>query len=651
MLLQVNNNILIFLLTAIGLIALPHIANIPGPIFTLFALLLIWRIIGIWQRQWLPNQFLVFLITLTAIVLLVSQHQTIVGREAGSSVALTALALKLMEIRQKRDLYLICFFTFVVAATLLLFQQSIVMAVYILLVSCVLIGSLVSINSPKPQTWPALKTAAIIIVQAMPLAIIMFILFPRVEAPKWLLFEEQHTAFTGLSDSMEPGSISSLALSAELAFRVKFTGKIPPPNQRYWRGPVLSYTDGKRWEQTKNMYFKRFLDKTYFSGEAYHYKIMMEPQNNNWVFALDMPAQFNAPLTRNGNYQLITAKSPDQRAEYQITSYPKYNTGYITRTEYRDNLQLPGKPSDRLRALVKQLKGFDRPPEVFIKNLLKHFRSENFYYTLKPPLMEDNPIERFLFDSRSGFCSHYATAFVYLMRIADIPARVVTGYQGGELNAIGNFLEVRQANAHAWTEVWLQNKGWVRVDPTAAIAPQRIEQSVDIDQQIASGTVRFITDNQNLPAAISWLKQARQLWTNVDYNWQRWVINYNSQNQESFLSRLGIKDIKTMIYWMVSCIALIASISAGLILYQKPKIQNKAVLYYQKFCHKLSQQGLDRKQGEGAKDFAQRVIERFPERSIDVSRITALFIKIHYGQNADDNDLKQFKRQVELFKL
>ena len=484
-----NKNILIFLLSSIGLIVFPHITHIPAALFAFFYLLLSWRFIGIWKPNWLPNKWVVFFLTVCGLVLLYSQYQGILGRDAGTRLFVTALGLKLLEIKSERDLYLITYLAFIVAASQFLYEQSLLMAAYILFVCCVLLATLVCINSSKPQTSAALKTASLIIVQALPIAAVLFILFPRVEAPRWKLFNEERQAKTGLSDSMEPGSISDLGMSDELVFRVKFTGALPPPEQRYWRGPVLSHTDGKKWTQVQDMRFGLFLDKPVFKGSPYQYTLLMEPQDKKWVFALDMPADFSLPLNRNANYQLITSENPDKRAEYKITSYPDYNTGYLTRTEYKDSTQLPGEPSGKIKQLVKQLHGFDSPPEHFIKQLLNHFRKENFHYTLTPPLMEENPIETFLFETRYGFCSHYAAAFVYLMRVAHIPARVVTGYQGGELNKVGNFLEIRQANAHAWAEVWLEHKGWVRFDPTAAIAPERIEQNINIDQLVPGGAI------------------------------------------------------------------------------------------------------------------------------------------------------------------
>ena len=648
---EINKNVLIFLLTSIGLIALPHIYHISTAVFSFFTLLLIWRFIGIWRSHWLPNRFLIFLLTLTGIFLLYSQHQGIIGRDAGTSLFITALGLKLLEIKQERDLYLIIYLAFIVAASQFLYEQNILMAGYILFVCCVLLATLISINSIKRDNLLALKTAATLIIQAVPIAVVMFVLFPRVEAPRWMLFNNPNEARSGLSDSMEPGSISKLGLSGELAFRVKFDGAIPPLNQRYWRGPVLSLTDGKRWTQTKNMFFKRFQDKIEYKGRPYRYTLMMEPQHKNWVFALDMPEQFASKLSMNANYQLTTSESPDKRAEYKVTSYSDYNTGYITRTEYRENLQLPDPPSARVIDLVTRLHGFEASPEKFIEALMQHFKQEQFIYTLMPPLMEDNPIETFLFDQRAGFCGHYASAFVYLMRVADIPARVVTGYQGGELNTVGNFLEIRQANAHAWAEVWLNNRGWVRIDPTTAIEPERIEQNIDIDQQIASGAVSFIAIDSEVAQSLSWLKEARQLWGSLDYSWQRWVINYSAANQSRFLSSLGIQTLKQMIYWLVVIIALLTGMLSWILLRRKPQSIEKVLIIYQQFCNKLAKAGLFRKPGEGAIDFADRIKQTYPEHSEAVDGITGLFVKLRYGRQSTPEDLDELKKQVALFKI
>ncbi len=650
MLASIEKNILLFLLISVGLIALPHIYHIPASIFGFFVLLLTWRFIGIWKPSCLPGKLLLFLLTVGGLVLLYSQHQGLFGRDAGTRLFMTALALKLLEIRQERDLYLIVFLAFIVAASQFLYEQSIAMAGYILFVCCVLLGTLVAINSRRQNTLNALKTSAVILAQALPLAIVLFVFFPRVEAPRWMLFEDKSRAKTGLSDSMEPGSISDLGFSDELVFRVRFQGPIPPNAQRYWRGPVFSVTDGKRWTAAKRYTYTAAAEPD-FSEPAYRYTLLLEPQNNNWVFALEMAGDFPPQLHMNSEYLLTRSGNPDKRAEYPFTSYPSYRTGELSGHKLRTNTQLPGPASQKITSLIKRLGGFDTRPEQFVDRVLQHFNRENFSYTLTPPLMEDNPIETFLFETRSGFCSHYAAAFTYLMRVANIPARVVTGYHGGVLNPVGNFLEIRQADAHAWTEVWLENRGWVRVDPTAAVAPERIEQNVNIEQQIASRNISFFSADSELARQLDWLKQARQLWSSVDYNWQRWVINYHSANQTQFLASLGIESLKQMLYWLVGLGALFTSILSWLLLSRKEKTADKVLRCYRRFCARLGKAGLKRNAGEGPLDFAKRSKKAYPEQAEAIDEITGLFIKLRYQKESSQADLSRLSERVDQLKI
>jgi len=261
--------------------------------------------------------------------------------------------------------------------------------------------------------------------------------------------------------------------------------------------------------------------------------------------------------------------------------------------------------------------------------------------------MEKNPIETFLFETHRGFCSHYATSFVYLMRIAHIPARVIGGYQGGEFNRVGKFLEIRQADAHAWAEVWLENKGWVRVDPTAAVAPERVEQGVDIAKQLSQGAVNFISfTNKNY----GWLKKSRQLWLSLDYSWQRWVVQYNTGNQSRFLSSFGINNLKTMLHWMIGLIIFITSLLAVYLFKNSPRSTDKAALYYLTFCRKLAKAGLPRQMNESANDFAIRVKHHFPEQQQNVTKITRLYNQLRYGKSPSKLKLKQLQQAVNQYK-
>ncbi len=635
-----------FLLVSVGLITLPHINHIPLSLFLFFSLLWGWRLLALSNPRLLPNQWITYLLMLIAVALLYIQHQGFMGRDAGTSLFVTALGLKLLEIKAPRDVYLIIFLSFIIAATQFLFEQSIIMAFYTLFVGIVLLSTLLLINSLTIPLTAAFKTAAIIILQALPIAVLIFILFPRMEPPAWLLFGEQNQGLTGLSDSMEPGSISQLGLSSELAFRVKFEGEVPPPNQRYWRGPVFSNTDGKRWTENSINSLKRLTENIRFSGQSYRYTLLMEPQNNRWVYALEMPAQFDDSLSQNGAYQLISPKIPTQRAEYQVTSYKQYNTGALSDRERAVNIKLPNPPSDRLLKLVNELKGFDGNQQQFIDNLLNYYQTRPFHYTLKPPLMGDKPIETFLLDERRGFCSHYASAFVYLMRIAGIPARVVAGYQGGLMNEIGGFLEVRQANAHAWSEVWLPGQGWKRIDPTAVIAPERVEQDVNIDLQIAEGIVAF---SPMVSGNLSWLRQARSLWNSVDYNWQRWVINYDNLSQSDFLSRLGIKTIKDTFIGLIIGVGIISSLIALVMLKSRHRRDDPIVKLFHRFIKKLYP--LKRHRGEGAETFSLRAQQQYPNAAKEIAAITRLYYRLRYFPDYSVEELKQFKEQVKIFRL
>ncbi len=376
----------------------------------------------------------------------------------------------------------------------------------------------------------------------------------------------------------------------------------------------------------------------------------MEPQKENWVFALELAQKFDPALRRNSLYQLVSSKKPGDRAEYRITSYPVYNTGKLSKIELKDNLQLPEPASEKITALVKELHGFDAEPAVFIGNLLNYFREENFYYTLKPPLMPQKPIETFLFDARSGFCSHYATAFVYLMRVASIPARVVGGYQGGEFNKLGGFLEIRQADAHAWAEVWLDSKGWVRFDPTAAIAPERIERGVNIDLQIASGAVNFsplAIDSK----ALLWLKRSRQLWNSIDYNWQHWVINYDTASQSHFLSDLGISDWQTIAVWLIGSVTFITLLLSWYLLRSKYNRTDKVLQAYLRFCRKMAKTGIQIRLGEGAKDFANRAKAIRPDLMAEIEQITTIFIRLRFEAKPHEGDLQLLNTRVDRLRV
>ncbi|MGR8980320.1 MAG: transglutaminase TgpA family protein [Gammaproteobacteria bacterium] len=649
---ELNPNRILLLLTAAGLAVLPHFTHLPMSLAIWFLCLFAWRLLGVWHPRHLPDGALHYLIILSGIALLYREYSGAWSIETGPVVFIVALSVKLLELDKKRDAYLVGYLIFILTGSLLLFRQNLGSICYGIVICWVLLADLVAVNSDRPRYKTALRRAGIMMCQALPMTAMIFVLFPRAPSPAWDFFKEEVKAQSGLSDTLEPGSINRLALSPKLAFRAKFNGKIPPRNQLYWRGPVFSYTsDGRVWEMSKNDFVVHFQDKTRFRGAAYDYTLLLEPQSRNWVYALNMPAAYDDSLRRNDNYQLTSRTKPGEAAQFSIVSYPNFNTGYITKTEYRENRRLPGAPSERVVDLVRQLQGFEGKPEIFIDRLMTYFREQKFSYSLRPPLMEENFIETFLFQVRSGFCNHYAAAFAYLMRVADIPARVVTGYQGGEFNAVGKFLEIRQANAHAWAEVWLQGKGWVRVDPTTAILPGRIEQEVNVTEQVERGVVSLSSGLNGLQDDRSWLKTAQQIVDSVDYHWQRWFVMYGTENQSLLLAKMGIGSLKKNSFLLVAALAVIMLGLGGRQLWIRPVEDDPALKLYRRFCRKMAKAGIVIRPGEGPADFAVRAKAQKPEYSRLIDEVTHIFVRLRYYPSPSADDLKRLKKRVDALSL
>jgi protein-glutamine gamma-glutamyltransferase len=646
---DLNRRIVLLLLGTLGLATLPHFYNLPISVFSFFFALLTWRVVAVFRPYILPGKVLLFLLSLLGVIILYVEQRSIMGRDAGTSLFIIATSLKLLEIRKERELYLLTYLCFIVAGLIFLFEQSILTGLHIILVCLCLLATLVTLNSDNFRITPAFKKAGIIILQSIPLSIVIFLCFPRIESPRWMILNQKGQAKSGLADTMEPGSISDLALSDELAFRVKFEGKPPPIELRYWRGPVLSFTDGVRWTPGGGQSMQTFTWPK-FLGRPYNYKVLMEAQEKNWVFPLDLPSRIPNDLFMNDRFQVFSRNYSVRRAEYDMTSYLRHTSGQISKFEFRRNTQLPGDISPQIIELSEKFKNKSNNAAQYAEQILNFFREEEFSYTLTPPLMENRPIDTFLFEARTGFCSHYAAAFVYLMRVAKIPARVVTGYQGGEFNKLGGFFEIRQANAHAWAEIWIKDRGWTRYDPTAAIAPERISQNINISQQISSGNLSFIEVDEELATSFEWLKNLPDLWSSLDYQWQSWVLNYSPNKQYGFLKRLGISNMQQSMYAILALSGLFTLILFYQTVRPRKSKLSKAIKAYNSFCQILHSHRVTRASGETPECFSRRASAKFPNAADSIQRITALFEKLNYYPQPKDSDLAELIHEIKNFK-
>jgi len=637
------------LLGAVLLVAAPHAQNLAPAVTAYFGLLALWRCAALYLGAALPNRVLLFLLTLGGAAIVLGHYHRFWGQEAGSSLFLVSLGLKLMELKTLRDAYLVVFLAFFVALTQYLFSQSIPMAGYTLAVVVLLVASMIGLNSNAAFPLKArLRMATAMVAQAMPVMVLFFIFFPRIPGPLWHIPDDRQTAKTGLSDTLSPGSVSRLALSQETAFRVDFEGEPPPPKLRYWRGPVFWSTDGQSWSVSPEIPLDP-ARKPRFKGGFHTYTVTLEPHRQRWIFALDLPQAIPSEFGETADYQLLARKEISERKQYRLSSGTAYTTGPLSPREMQKSLQLPGQPPARLEALVKGWQGQNLGPKQWVERALRYFREEQFYYTLTPPPTVGDPVEGFLFETRRGFCEHYATAFVILMRQGGVPARVVTGYQGGQWNSVGRFLEVKQADAHAWAEVWLEESGWTRVDPTAAVAPERIERGLDVENQAADGAIRFNLGDRMDGAGLGldklW-RRARMLAASIDHAWNNWVLAYGPENQVRFFQLLGLVDWRSLAVWLGVGLGLSITVAVWLILPRRRAQADPAKRLYDRFLEKLARQGLAQHTGEGALAFAERVACHAPELAEPARRITRLYLRIRYEQTHAPDDMDTLRRLV-----
>ena len=491
-----ERNIIALLLAAL-VVAAPLSLHLALWISLVFVLCCAWRTLATLRAWRLPGTVLRLALLILGLAGVLMEHGTVLGRDAGVALLMLMMSFKLLEMNTLRDAHVVIVLDYFLLLTHFLFSQSMFAAAYMVLGVVAVTAVLNKLNyetEPQRIGW-YLRNAASVALQALPLMAIMFIMFPRFAGPIWTVPTDSSSGTTGLSQDMAPGRISNLAQSDAVAFRVSFDDAIPAPEYRYWRGPVLWYTDGERWSAARKESTRRLHQsaEVHYTGqdEPVTYNVTLEPHNQRSLFALDLPASRPKFAHMTSDYQLLTRKRVTQRLHYPMSSHIHYDTGRLSTVQRQRALQLPeGNP--RTRALARQWRARYNDDQRIVEQALRFFRERPFVYTLQPPPLSGGAqSDQFLFDTRRGFCEHYAASFTWLMRAAGIPTRVVTGYQGGEYNDMGDYFIVRQRDAHAWAEVWLKGQGWVRVDPTAAVAPQRIEMGIANSTQTDGEAIRF----------------------------------------------------------------------------------------------------------------------------------------------------------------
>jgi transglutaminase-like putative cysteine protease len=595
-------------------------------------MVLVWRFAAA-QRQWrMPPQPLRVALTLGAFASVYVSFGNITGQTAGVTMLAMMAALKLTELRERRDVIVLVFLLYFMLITHFLFSQELWTILYLLACTVLITGVLIDI-SHAGRALPLrviLRLGGTLVLQSLPLMVVLFVLFPRIPGPLWGLPRDEGAASAGLTDSMSPGDISHLIDSDAVAFRVRFLTPAPPRNELYWRATVLEQTDGRRWSVSDRRDALRLPDVTP-GGVPVTYEVVIEPTHQSWLFALELPDTRNLPDNSHleNAFQLVTHDTVRERQLYTLTSLP--HSRLQTHLDPRDrdrNLRLPPYANLKTQQLAHSWRMAGLDDRGIIEKALTMYREQGFYYTLQPPKLGDEPVDEFLFDTRRGFCEHYASSFTTLMRAAGIPARVVIGYQGGSVATVGDYTTVRQSDAHAWSEVWLMGVGWARVDPTAAIAPERIEKGIDAALQESGTLPAFL--NPERRNTFRYQIEARLDW--LDANWNRWVLAYGPDVQRELLSRFGLDGWQDLMLALTVILSVMLGI-VGLFVLRSSRVvvtEDPALRAWRRMLHKLARQGLRPAPGEGPRDFAARVARERPDLAPGIGRIAGMYLQQRY---------------------
>ena len=634
------------------LVVVPLLHDLPVWVTAGYLAAVAWRFLHTHRRWPQPGRLLRWTLAVACLFAVYRYFGAILGREPGVSLLVLLTGLKLLELRSMRDAAIAAMLLLLVVLGSFLFDNSLMLGLYTLLSVVAVTAALVRLQQPALTPFAVARVAGVLVAQALPLMLVAYLLFPRLPDALWGL-QTSSAASTGMSEDMRPGSISALSASDATAFRAYFEDETPPPaKDLYWRVRVFWDSDGHVWQEGPPLRTPSVLSAP---SRPFRYRIVLEPSDKPWIPALDLPASSTSDVRVRAGFIYEGVRPTFDRRTYDLISFTRYRTAAPNPAEMQRALALAPATSKRVRDLAKTWRTASGSPAETVNAALMYFNREPFVYTLTPPLLGRDPVDEFLFDTRRGFCEHYAAAFVTLMRAAGIPARVVVGYQGGVYNPAGNYLIVRQADAHAWAEVWLRERGWTRVDPTAAIAPSRIEYGIDgVRRLSAQGLPLNAAADAVLRAVrLPWIDRAwlrtRLTWDYLNFSWYLWVGDYSLERQKQFLAEIGLStySVPVMVLILFQLVLLYALLQ--LRRRRPPRPRDIIRRYYEKYCRKLARAGVTRLDSEGPLALAARASAQRPDLAAEIETITRRYVALRYGRAGRKEERRALARAIRAF--
>jgi transglutaminase-like putative cysteine protease len=633
------------------------------PIIASFGVL-VWamKLVSIMRRNMMPPRWLVMLLTISSFLLVLIFYGGWNGQKAGISFLVLLASLKFLESRILRDYYMVCLILFFLASSSFLFNSSLQNIFAVLAYTTLVLSLMLKLADPeKSKSILPLSASTGILVKALPLAVLLFFFFPRIHGSFGFIPSQDDAQSGGkVNDSMVAGDFVNSAFSNEPAFRVEFDGSIPANAQLYWRLKVMEDERNFAWEVRRPS--RNALElaqglqdrrKSTASAEAEEtvisYQIVHEPSRDNYAPYLDYAFNPDSGLQLQ-DYSVYRTRPESGVFAYNgaATFTPNLDEDSVNRVKLLSTLS---RPSARSLTLLDRWRRNAKTDTELVNQVMQFYRDNNFAYTLSPPGLGDNALDSFLFETRAGYCEHYASSFTILMRWLGIPARVVVGFQGGARNQVGNYLQVKYSDAHAWSEVWLDGR-WYRVDPTSASAlgEQRLEQGMDALISLwENGEWDTWQDGSSLadymnPGGVQRaLQRLRDTWDNMGYQWNKWVVNYDFAAQSKLLSNLGFEH-RNSLYTLLGI--LLAS-TLGLMLFYFWQLIPKAVKIeaaqqqYLKFLARCKKLGLEKALSETPNQFAEKAIQLSPDYAVQINSITKAYVDLRFGRNPGSVDALQ----------
>jgi protein-glutamine gamma-glutamyltransferase len=580
------------------------------------------------------------------------------GVEPGVSLLVVLMSLKILEAHTAREFQVMVMMAWVLCLCGFFLSQDFAIALCLMAAFALLLVALVQFHrgSSPGAFWRPIMTTCKLLAQAAPLVLLLFFLFPRINTGFRFEIRDLHSGTSGFSDRLSPGSVASLAHSSDIAFRAEFPdNRTRPLGAMYWRGLVMWHCQGMEWRAPHAPESVPQLSKVGApSGKAVRQRITLAPHGARWMFALDRP--FDVParaMLAEGNY--LWSLQPIRKARrYEVVSSPETAAKELEPDERERALEVPASISPAVRELAQSWIAQNSNPRAIMNSALQFFRTHRFRYSLSPGDYKKNDLDEFLFHRRVGFCEHYAATFATLMRVAGIPARVVVGYLGGEYNDLGRFFLVRQADTHAWCEVWLPDSGWTRVDPTSAVAPGRASLDLNsfLERRLVSGEMG--TGRRALVSELAHLaifNNIRLAWEALNYEWDTRILGFDTDVQEALLGSAGITahgSLPVIIEIVVIAIALLVIYAIWMRLRTRLPA-DRVKLLYERFCRTAARLGVRRDPCEGPSHFSRRAAESLPNESERIRQITDSYIALRYAPNATPLAFDEFAKEVKAF--